>query len=316
MGLLPWSFGFMLIITILTWSAVGQISEEALVTKTIIQSVTRQSSERDDKIASKSAAAYQQFCAKTGTPLQDEEEEEEEEEEENAKRSRRYKPRRRLTSKLHVRALFTNEDSGQKETQEKIFRNLLKVLYAKQPLFSPEGRNDIQVQQLFDEVRLKAIDLGPKLPMHSASCLANIELEGQKKDEKQFILFLILKGGDGELFRGRRCHIKPLLSFINMSKKEVCMSVYLAPDALLKALFENEEVVEKILEYRCTAFKKLHDNKENESTIDGDNDKKSLIDILSEEFKSQFASYLPSGIDPQYIDFRVSKSRPKNIPTS
>ena len=322
MGLLPWSFGFLLIISILSWSAVVRMSEETLITKTIVRTVTQQAGELTRKISSESSAAYRALCTKNGEKPSDEDEEEEEEEEEDPKKREQRQPskkafgqksRARLTSKLHISSLFTNEDTGQKPTQERIFRNLLKVLYGEQPLFSEHRNSEAQLQELFEEVRLKALEWGPKLPMGRASTLANIELSGYKKEDKQFILFLILKGGDGELFRGARCHIRPLLPYISMSKKDFCMSVFLAPVPLLMALFENNDVVEKVVEYRANIVKKIHDEKERSAFSEGDKDKKDILDILSDEFKSQFEASLPSGIEPQYIDFRVSRTTPKNF---
>jgi hypothetical protein len=313
MGLLPWSFGFLLIISVLTWSAVGRMSEETLVARSIVGSVQRQAEELTKKIGAKSSAAYKLYCEKNGKKAPDIDEEDEEEGDlEDKKIPRFQKARHRLTSKLHVPALFSNEDAGQKETQEKIFRSLLRELYADQHLFIAQGSNDAHVQQLFDEVRAKAIEWGPKLPMNNASNLANIELSGQKKEERQFIFFLILKGGDGEFFRGNRCHVQPLLSYISMNKKEFCMNVYLAPVPLLTALFESKDVAAKIAEYRKTVFEKIRKEKDSDSALDGDKEKKPLLDILSEEFKSQFESSIPSGIDPQYIDFHVSGTKPKD----
>jgi hypothetical protein len=317
MGLLPWSFGFLLIISILSWSAIGRMSEETLVTQSIITSVHQQAAELTKKIASKSAAAYRQYCEKNGKSAPDcDEEEEEEDGEPNrdfVKRLRTPRSKRPLTSKLHLRSLFSNEDQGQKDTQEKIFRNLLRVLYASQPLFSQTGTDDAQLQQLFEEVRLKAIEVGPKFPMTNASFLANLELTGYKKESKQFLLFLLLKGGKGEFFRGRRCYVRPLLSYISMNKKECCMGIYLAPVPLLLALFEKEDIVEKIVEYRTALHKKILKEKENNSTLDGEKETKDIIEKFSEEFKSQFESSIPPGIDVQYIDFRVSTTAPKNF---
>jgi hypothetical protein len=314
MGLLPWSFGFMLIMSILTWSAVGRMSEETLVTASIVTSVERQATELTEKISSKSASTYREYCEKEGKTLADdgEEEEGESEEQDRVKRPRSQKAKHRLTTKLHIQALFTSDDTGQKATQEKIFRNLLKELYSTQPLFTPQGNNDPYVQQLFDEVRQKAIDVSLKMPMHNAATLANIELSGHRKEEKQFILFLILKGGEGELFRGSRCYVHSLLPYVSMNKKDYCMSVYLAPLPLLMALFENVEVVKKVIESRNAMYAKIRKEKENPTTtVSPSDDKKDLLETLSLEFKTLFEASLPSGIDPQYIDFKVSGTQPR-----
>lgn len=317
MGLLPWSFGFLLIISILSWSAVGRMSEETLVTRSIIATVTEQADESAEAISKKSTAAYNLYCEKKGKkPIEDENEDEEEEEERQrrpVRRSRNQKHRRRLTSKLHIPALFGNEDTAQKNTQEKIFRNLIKTLYAEQPLFTPQGSNDAHLQQLFEEVRLKALEWGPKLPMSKAAYLANIELSGYKKEEKQFILFLILKGGEGEFFEGARCHVRPLLPYISMAKKDCCISVYLASVPLLMAIFENSDVVEKIVDYRKTIGKKIRDEQERAGSLVGSKEQRDILDILSDDFKNQFEACLPQGIEAQYIDFRVSGTTPKDF---
>ncbi len=311
MGLLPWSFGFLLIITILSWSCIGRMAEETIVTNTIIEVVQRQASELTEKISKKSAAAYRAICEKNGTASQDDEDEEEEEEK-PAKKQRWKKGRRRLTSKLHVSALFSGEDSAQKPTQEKIFHNLLKVLYGSQALFTPQGNDDAYVQQLFDELRTKALELEPKFRISKAAFLANIELSGPKKDEKQFILFLILKGGKGEIFRGSPCLVHPLLNYIQATSKEVCISPYLAEIPLLMAIFENGDVVENIVEFRKNAYKRIQNEKE-PAGGDPTEKKEDILEILSAEFKMQFEPLLPSGIDPQYIDFQVSSTKAKNF---
>ncbi len=317
MGLLPWSFGFLLIISILSWSSVGRMVEETLVAKNIVVSVTKQAEEITKKISQESATVYRQYCETKGKQWSDdgEFEEDDEEEEPQRPRTRRSRPsryRKRLTSKFHIAALFNNEDVAQKPTQEKIFRNLLKQLYDSQPLFTPTGSNDAHVQQLFEEVRLKTQELSPKMPMKKASYLANIECTGANKAEKQFILFLILKGGEGEVFRGARCHVRSLLSYISMAKKETCLSVYLAPVPLLLAVFENTDIVEKILETREVIYKKIHEERKRVGALPEKSEARDIIDVLSDEFKNQFEPCLPQGIDPQYLDFRVSSTRPKN----
>ena len=310
MGLLPWSFGFLLLITILAWSFQGRMAEETMVTGTIVGVVRREAYELTDKIAKKSKAAYNRICEKNGeTPQDDDDDDEEEEEQKPVRRVRGRKAHHRLTSKLHISSLFTPTPGPQKDTQEKIFRNLLRELYGSQPLFTPQGNDDPYVQQLFDEVRAKAVEWGPKFPVHKAAALANIELEGSGKDQKQFVLFLILKGGEGEIFRGSKCTVLPLLRYISALNKDVCMTPYLAPIPLLLALFQNKEVVERVLEFRKYARVRMEKDDEQSMGIALDDKKEDIIDILSEEFKTQFEPLLPPGIDAQYIDFHVSRTR-------
>ena len=309
MGILPWSLGFLLIMTVLSWALFGRVAEETLVTQSLLRVLNSQAATISEAISAKSETAYKEECRRRGIACDEDEEDEQEEEPAHHKiRSRRNG--HRLTSKLHVRSLFSNDDPAQKPTQEYIFRNLLKVLYGSVPLCIPRGDNDPYVQQIFDEVRNKAIELGPKLPMHKAQYLANIELGAPNSSASQFALFLILKGGKGEVFPGAPCVVHSLLDYLNMSRRETCVNVYLAPAPLLKALFENDDVVAQICQQRQEIYRKTH-KKESPALAAKDND---LLNALSDEFKAQFGSSLPREVDPQFIEFRVSRTKPRDFP--
>ena len=166
------------------------------------------------------------------------------------------------------------------------------------------------MQQLFEEVRAKALEWGPKFPIRRAALIANVEMTGPRKDAKQFALFLVLRGGKGEVFRGAPCTIAPLLSFVSASRKDVCLSPYLASIPLLMALFENNDTVRQVLEFREKALERFRNEEKSATGLPPDAQKEDLVDTLSSEFKAQFESQLPMGIDPQYIDFQVSKTTP------
>lgn len=316
MGILPWSFGFLLIMSILSWALVGKMSEETLITHSILTVVNNQAVKLADDLSKKSIAAYVAECEHRGIKLDDDEGEEEEEEgaADTKKRPLPHKKRRRLTSRLHVLALFTNDEPDQKPTQEYLFRNLTKTLYGSVPLCVPHGDNDPYVQQIFDEVRTKALEINPKFPMHKAQYLANIELNGPNKTPNQFRLFLMLKGGQGEVFSGAYCKVHSLLDYISMNRRETCLSVYLAPAPLLLALFGNADLVAQICQCRQKIYKKIHDEKKEKTTLPPGTKEDDIIDILSDEFKAQFESYLPSDVDPKLIEFRVSGTQPKDFP--
>jgi hypothetical protein len=316
MGILPWSFGFLLIMSVLSWALIGRMSEETLVTQSLLTVVNNQAKTLTDTISEKSVAAYKTVCERRGIDRDDDEDEENEEEGETTlnRRLRDRKKRRRLTSKLHVLALFTNEDQAQKPTQEFLFRNLLKTLYGSVPICTPHGDNDPYVQQIFDEVRAKALELGPKFPMHKAQYLGNIELGGPHKNANQFSLFLILRGGKGEVFPSAPCTVHSLLDYISMNRRETCVNVYLAPAPLLLAIFGNADLVAQICQRRREICKKANEeDKKAIAPLPGEKHE-DILDILSDEFKAQFESYLPSDIDPQYVEFRVSRTTPKDFP--
>ena len=315
MGILPWSCGFLLIMTVLSWAFFGRMTEETLVTRSLLNVLNNQAELLTGTISAKSETAYREECKRRGITLGDEDEEVEEEgETAPIAKNKNRKAKHRLTSKLHVRSLFSNEDQAQKTTQEYIFRNLLKTLYGSVPLCTPRGDNDPYVQQIFDEVRAKALELGAKLPMHKAQYLANIELSGPYKSANQFALFLILKGGKGEVFPRSPCTVHSLLDYINMNQRETCINIYLAPAPLLKALFGDDDVVVQICQRRQELHRRaIKDEDSLISPIQGAKES-DILDVLSEEFKAQFASCLPSEIDPQFVEFRVSRTKPKDFP--
>lgn len=315
MGILPWSFGFLLIMSVLSWALIGRMSEETLVTQSLLKVVNGQAQSLTNTISEKSLAAYKAICERRGIDCDDDEDEDEEEGE--TVQNRRFRPRqkrRRLTSKLHILALFSNEDQAQKPTQEYLFRNLLKILYGSVPICTSRGDNDPYVQQIFDEVRTKALELGPKFAMHKAQYLANIELSGPHKNANQFSLFLMLRGGKGEVFPGAPCIIHSLLNYISMNRRETCVNVYLAPAPLLLAIFGNADLVAQICQRRQEMCKKANEeDKKAIAPLPGEK-QEDILDMLSDEFKAQFESYLPSEIDPRYIEFRVSRTTPKDFP--
>lgn len=315
MGILPWSFGFLLIMSVLSWALVGRMSEETLVTQSLLRVINNQAQILTNAISEKSTAAYKAVCDRRGIDCDsDEDDTEEEGETDKSRRFRAGKKRRRLTSKLHVLSLFSNEDQAQKQTQEYLFRNLLKTLYGSVPICTSRGDNDPYVQQIFEEVRVKALELGPKFPMHKAQYLANIELSGPHKNANQFSLFLMLRGGKGEVFSGAPCTVHSLLDYISMNRRETCVNVYLAPAPILLAIFGNADLVAQICQRRQEICKKANDeDKKAIAPLPGEK-QEDVLDILSDEFKAQFESYLPSEIDPQYIEFRVSRTTPKDFP--
>ena len=78
------------------------------------------------------------------------------------------------------------------------------------------------------------------------------------------------------------------------------MSVYLAPEELLVALFQDPHIAAKILVKRKEIFAKLAADKEN----------KLNEEQLATDFATEFQSQVPAGIDKNLIDFKISRSDP------
>jgi hypothetical protein len=82
-------------------------------------------------------------------------------------------------------------------------------------------------------------------------------------------------------------------------KGDTIMSLWLAPKPLLMALFQNEDIVQEVIEYR----KELHyeSKKENRPAGDKEND-----------FKLRFSPHIQI-IDAKYVDFKVSGTPPPDL---
>ena len=78
------------------------------------------------------------------------------------------------------------------------------------------------------------------------------------------------------------------------------MSVYLAPEELLLALFQDPQVVTKIKKRQEEIYEKLT----------ADKDKTLNEEQLAADLANEFQSQLPAGIDKNQIDFKVSRSNP------
>lgn len=313
MGLLPWSFGFLIITSVLTWALIGRTTEETLLTGSLVETITKQSDVANEQISSKSITLFHTLCDQQGISYDEDEEGEGTVDPNQKNHSKRQK--RLLTSKLHISALFSNTDLPQKATQETIFRNLTKTLYGSLPLFVPEGDNNPYIQEMFDEARAKALEITAQFPMKKVAYLANIP-PVSTNTRSRVAFFLTFKGGRGEVFPGHPCVIPSLLDYVTIGARPTCISVYLAPVPTLMAIFDNADIVQEIVIRRHELFLRAQRQNKSEHLIEpsSQEDEPDILNTLSEEFKSHFESSLPSGIDPQYIDFRVSRTCPKNYP--
>jgi hypothetical protein len=293
MGILPWSLGFSLIVAILCWSQFGKVHEEHMLHNTIVNTIDSSATSIFCEIEEQSNDLFKMLCpeCKDSTP------------EHLARRQTKHSAP--LSKKLHISSLVSSKGGAEKQTQELIFRRLISVLYGSQPLFYPDADNEEEIQQLFDELFEQVLELEAKFPIKKPDFFGNIEFAEPNKHQKEFIKFLLFKGGKGEIFSRSPCELLPLGDYIEVKKRKQCMSVYLAPRVLLQALFQNDETVCKVLDTRVEIYNKL---------VKVYKDDRSKIDSTKEELTAtfkQFETCLPSDIDPTQIDFNISTTRPK-----
>ncbi len=296
MGLLPWSVGFSIIVALLCWSQFGKLHEDFMLHTALLESVQSRAEALYEEIGEK---ADNEFTHHSGG----------EKPEHNRNKHHRAPTHSPLTKKLHISALVSSGGGNERETQRILFYRLITILYGNQPLFH-EGKNTVEeLHALFDELFEQILQVEDKFAVKKAEMLGNIEFTGLDKHKKELIRFLILRGGKGEIYRKNRCDLPALGKFIETRKRQKVMSVYLAPTALLLALFQDEEVVKKVLKRRVEIYHQLA----KESKSKEQPDTKKLEEDLKLSFQQQFEPSIPSDIDPLLIDFDVSTTLPKEM---
>ena len=283
MGLLPWSFGFLFVFSLLLWTQLKTITETSILQTIALTSM--------DAAADRVGVIIEQHARP-------------------APKERTYHHRTSpqehdglRTTKLHVPGLF--EGKGD-DTQKKIFSRLILVLYGNQPIFS-QGDNSAAVLDLFDKVCKKGEETGQHITFSKIEDLALISLREDPSipNFEHSAYYHMLRGGRGELLNGFKCKLEGLQYYISLRPhNDYIMSVYLAPKNLLLALFgpEKEDVVTELLAYRQEIWKQLRQEK-------GKNK-----DELQKEFKEKYSTQLPPDIDAQKIDFDISTTQPHDSP--
>ena len=274
MGFLPWSFGFAIILAILGWLQFRSTLDQVIVLHAAFATCEERAQEQAYFIEHDALRAYSAHCPEEEAPPAEDDEE--------------SKRPPRLSRLVHIGSLFSNASNAQKETQEKIFKNLLRILYGDRPL---PGGGDIE--HLFELVRARALEWEQKFPIKKARYLANIELEKEDSPFQQ-ALFRVLKGGG----LTPTDYVDSLLVYISTTNRSQCANVYLAPRPVLLALFEQDEIVDDIMEYRNELYRTIR------------KDKAADRNTMEAEFRQRFASNLPHEINPEFIDFHVSSTRP------
>lgn len=208
------------------------------------------------------------------------------------------------TSSISLRPLF--EESPENQNNAKILlRNLLNVLYENQPFVVHEVKKGgyPDASALFTDLIDTLIQIGKILP-----------LEDRPKTQDQFsqldlghlqTLFVNIVNGcsgcvqqeesveenadESTIIPRNYCS---LFSFANMQAYKK-LSVYLAPEETLLALYGNPQIVNDIIQARSEAYKQYKNNPSPE------------LQAALDRFKS-----VPAAIDAQYLEFGVTKTNP------
>lgn len=209
------------------------------------------------------------------------------------------------TGQISLRPLF-EESTENLDNTRVVLRNLLSVLYEKQPFVLNAVKNGgyPDASSLFNELIETIIQIGK-----------NQQLEDRPKTDNQFkqldlgsfqSLFVNIVNGcsacveEGEAVEGDSGDVGSvvprnycsLFSFANLQPYKL-LSVYLAPEETLMALYGNPQIVSEIIQARTAAYKEYKNNPTPESQA------------ALERFKS-----VPAAIDSKHLEFRVTGTNP------
>ncbi|SCC90658.1 hypothetical protein SCG7086_BW_00080 [Chlamydiales bacterium SCGC AG-110-P3] len=183
-------------------------------------------------------------------------------------------PRLRRVASLHV-AIYEPEDP-----RRQLFRDLLEVLFQNERWYIDRMEsNSVSIDQLLDAL----VEHWPERPVEGVRDLATIELEN---GHLQGFLKNILEGG----------FLSPNEKdlYFDLQKKKGKVSIYLAREALLLAIYKDPDLVAEIMTERVRIFKQY---------------KSELKNDLSAKFERLFARSAPHEYD--FLDFRVSGTDPR-----
>lgn len=215
----------------------------------------------------------------------------------------------KCTRYLHIDSLIQRDEVALETEESKAAKSLLKqlivTLYGTKTFFLEAGMDTTKIDALVELMFRNAKELANKNYLKDIKVLANVGLNNEIYQE---VLYKMLKGtavdqqNDDPLFK-KANNYKSLCQFVRFQrriKNPAIMSVYLAPNELLVALFQDPDVVANILARRKEFFKKLQ----------ADTEKKIHEEQLATDFANEFQSQIPVGIDKNLIDFKVSRTDP------
>lgn len=214
---------------------------------------------------------------------------------------REAKRRDRRTRSLHIAPLFdsTVSEGDTKYTASAFLLNrLAHVLFHQQEFF--QGQKSTYFISLFTEViqrvRKAALEHPKKRGVGSAQELATYQLSNS---QAQYYFYKVMRGG-GIDERQTTGAYRSLLNFISLTKRSTLLSLYLAAEELLLALFNDQKIVADVIQEREAIHKQLLKDI-------------SLKQGLTEQFRQKFSALLPQEVPQELVDFEVSTTRPHGV---
>jgi hypothetical protein len=220
--------------------------------------------------------------------------------EEPAKKSKVEK----CTPHLHIGELFTDDNlnitDGKGKACFTLLKNLMISMYGNENFYL-EAKEEVPDFEDRFLINLYERTKDREKKVTRVKALATIELDDELQN---YVRYKIFNGNKSRYDKDSADEVGyyPLLQFTSITKRKTLLSLWLAPKPLLMALFQNPDVVQEVIEARRDIYNDLRKDKN-----------QSAVTTKENELRLRFSSSIHD-IDTQFIDFKVSRTRPPDIP--
>lgn len=269
MNVLPLVFSFLALLTLLTYSRLSGF----VVTKAIHQEYGQFIENFQEGVQAQAAVhkyqALSQSFDKDAPP----------------------KSRVRAHRCLNLAHLTSNDDVAL------ILKNLIVTLFAKAPFYEEAILENPMIVDEVIRAMQKALQETNGI---KKSELCTLELQDEKL--QRFFYKLLkdrerLKDEEDEELLVAEEATRIFNEVIIFNPEKLPIRVYLANPVLLQAIFQNEKVVQEIIESRKSYYKMVKKNPDRK-------------EALTEEFTSRFAALLPPPFQPSLLNWEISQTSP------
>lgn len=276
MNVLPLVFSFLALLTLLTYSRLSGF----VVSKAIHQEYGEFIENFQEGVQAKAALAHYEATSQSIGP-------------ESAP-----KHKVRAHRCLNLAHLSSNEKQAEEVAQ--LFKNLIHTLFAKAPFYEEAMQENPRVVDEVVTALQKALQEMKEKGSFKKNELCTLELGDEKLQRFYYKLLKDREKGvdeeDEELIVGQDA-TRILNEVIIYNPEKLPIRVYLANPVLLQALFQNEKVVQEIVESRKSYYKMVKKNPDRK-------------EALTEEFTSRFAALLPPPFRPSLLNWEISQTSP------
>lgn len=286
MGLLAWTFSCLLLLALLSWEFFASSASHHLVNEYIASHITQEADLWMNQLVIDDMKI---FYDKSETPIPPP----------TRRKASSHDPRHKLSSKLHISpATFQSLPtqigiSAPSSPHERILFSLLSQHYPGIGLFQ-DKKDSETLARLLDTLAESFTRYTGKCSYKDAKILANFEL-GDQSMQEPFWQMLRGQKETGETWSS-------LLSLISFQQSKTITSLWLAPEPILRAIFEDkEEKIEEFMETRRSLYTKLRRAKK------GEVDPRASVEA---DFRTMCEEMLPSWLPANLVDMGVSTTLP------